>query len=303
MAVSVRDLWRVVLVLACVWLAPEAASGQPAEPSPAARRVFEYWFGPSAVSSGFDGTVATDYPATLDVGTAEGRASQRLTVNAPRHLGVGAGIGLFPARQVGVQFLLDYVTRELTGASSPYAVSLNYIAMLPPDDVPRQVHAGETIAWPAPTGSATQLTLSANGAWRYDAGRRLSVTISGGLTAFRSKGSGESLAYTRFWLGGHSVLSSSALATAFKFGPVTSIGFNLGGNLGINLAGPLDLIVDVRAFRDGDIRPEIELTRFVDRSEPAGELAVDALAERMAPIRASFDPSFARVFLGVRVRP
>lgn len=303
MAASVRDLWRVVLVLVCVWLAPRAASSQPVEPRPAARRVFEYWFGPSAVSSGFDGTVATDYAATLDSGTSEGRASQTLTLNAPRHLGVGAGIGLFPARHVGVQFLLDYVTRELTGASSPFAVSLDYIGMLPPDYVPREYHAGGTIAWPAPTGSATQLTLSANGAWRCDAGRRLSVTISGGLTASRSKGFGESLAYTRFWLGGHSVLSSSVLATAFKFGPVTSVGFNVGGNLGVNLAGPLDLIVDVRAFRGGDIRPDIKLTRFVERSEPAGELAVDALAERMAPIRASFNPSFARVLLGVRVRP
>lgn len=303
MAASGRDVWRGLLVLGCVWLVPNPAQGQPAGPDPPARRVFEYWFGPSAVSSGFDGTVATDYPATLEDGTSEGRASQSLTLNAPRHLGVGAGIGLFPARHVGVQFLLDYVTRELTGASSPYVVSLYYIGMSPPDYVPREYHTEGTSSRPAAFGGVTQLTLSANGALRWDAGRRVSATISGGLTAFRSKGFGESLAYTRFWLGGHSVLFSSMLGTAFKFGPVTSFGFNLGGNLGVTIAGPLDLIVDVRIFRDGDIRPEITLTRVVEAAESAGDLTADTLAKRMAPIRASFNPSFARVSFGVRVRP
>ena len=147
------------------------------------------------VSAGFDGTVATDYPERLDYGTSEGRATQTLTLGAPRHLGVEGGIGLFPSTHVGVQLVLGYVTRDLSGTSSPYAASIDYTGMLPPDYVPREYHSEFTRAWPDPTGEATVLTVSANGALRWDAKRRVSGTVSGGLTVFRSKGFGESLAY------------------------------------------------------------------------------------------------------------
>ena len=82
---------------------------------------------------------------------------------------------------------------------------------------------------------------------------------------------------------------------------MTSIGFNVGANLGVNIAGPLDVLVDVRFFRGGDIMPRIKLTRFVKPTEIEGDLTVDTLADRMAPVRASFNPSFARMFFGVRI--
>ena len=93
------------------------------------------------------------------------------------------------------------------------------------------------------------------------------------------------------------------LATEFSAGPVTSVGFNVGGNLGVNIAGPLDVLVDVRFFRGGGITPQIKLTRFVEPTEFEGDLTVETIAERMAPIKATFNPSCARIFFGVRIRP
>ncbi|MBE3099033.1 MAG: hypothetical protein IMZ44_18115 [Planctomycetes bacterium] len=294
---------RAGLLLGGVLLVPSLAAGQPAPQGSPPRRVFEYWFGPTLVFPGFDGTVTSDFPATLDYGESTGRATQRLTLRAPRHLGVEGGIGIFPTRHAGIQIRLNYVTRDLSGTSSPFAVTLDYTAMQPPDYVPRQYHTDSTRSWPAPTGTATQLTLSVDGAVRWDVGARLSGTVSGGLSFMRTKGSAESLAYTRYWMGGHSVLFSSTYAASFDYGPVTAIGFDIGGDIGVNIAGPLDLLVDIRYVRAGAITPDVRLTGFVEPTEFAGDVSVATVEARMAPIRASFNASFARIFFGVRVRP
>jgi hypothetical protein len=294
---------RASLLLGGVLLVPSLAAGQPSKQGPPPRRVFEYWFGPTVVFPGFDGTVTTDFPEKFDYGESTGRGTQQLTLRAPRRLGVEGGIGIFPTRHAGVQVRLHYVTRDLSGTSSPFAVTLDYTAMQPPDYVARQYHFEGTRDWPAPTGTATELTVNVDGAVRWDAGARLSGTVSGGLSVVRTKGSAESLAYTRYWLGGHSVLFSSTYAASFDYGPVISIGLDIGGDLGVNVAGPLDLLVGFRYVRVGGIMPTVRLTRFVEPTEFVGDLSVTTVAARMAPIEASFNPSFARIFFGVRIRP
>ncbi len=294
---------RAGLLLGGVLLVPSLAAGQPAPQAFPPRHVFEYWFGPTLVFPGLDGTATSDFPATLDYGESAGRATQRLTLRAPKHLGVEGGIGFFPTKHAGIQIRLNYVTRDLSGTSSPFAVTLDYTSMQPPDYVPRQYHTDSTRNWPAPTGEVTQLTVSVDGAARWIAGARLSGTVSGGLSFVRTMGSAESLAYTRYWLGGHSVLFSSTYAASFNYGPVTAIGFDIGGDIGVNIAGPLDVLVDVRYVRAGTITPDVRLTGFVEPSDYVGDVPVATVDARMAPIRASFNPSFARIFFGVRIRP
>src|SRR5512137_2943947 len=114
----------IAVVASLAALPPSAASGQPAEASPAPPHRFEYWFGPTVVFSGLDGTITTDYPVDFLFGT--GNATQQLNLTTPTHLGVEGGIGVFPSRHLGLQVRFTYVSEELSGSSGPYQVSLDY---------------------------------------------------------------------------------------------------------------------------------------------------------------------------------
>ena len=298
---STAALGSVVLLAATV-LTPSQALGQSPPASRAPRHVFEVWLGPTVVSSGFDGTITADYPLSLLYGSGSGRATQQLTLSTPRHFGAEGGIGVFPIKHVGFQVRLHYVTADFSGTSGPFRVTLDYTSTQPPDYVPTQHHLDSSRDWPAPTGAATLLTVSFEGAVRWEAGTRFSGTASGGLTYFRAKGHADSLAYREYWLWGNSTLASMTYAASVSYGTVSARGFDVGGGMAARVGGPVAVLVDVRYFHASRLTPEIRVSGFADYSAPPGHLSIYGVNPRMAPIKASFDPSFARIFLGVRVR-
>ncbi len=297
---------RAALVTAgavALLLAPMRALAQePPSPAPPSRHVFEYWFGPTAVASGFDGTISTDYATSLESSQSQGRTTQMLTVHSPWHLGVEGGIGLFPSRHAGLQVRLDYTSRGLSGTSGPVDAVLGYTAARPPDFILRQYEASTTTAWQAPTGTSTELTLGFEGAVRWDAGSRVSGAASAGLVYFRAKGTAESVAYTSYALGSDAVLVSSNYAMTLAYGPATALGFDVGGGVAVKVAGPVDVMADVRYFHAATISPEVRVAGFAGSSQTPGAPGLAEVSSRMSPIEARFDPSFFRIFIGVRVR-
>jgi len=293
---------RIGIVAGLAALVPVSAFGQPPAASQASRHLFEYWFGPTLVFSGPDATISADYAVDFLNGTGSGRATQQLTLDTPRHLGVEGGIGVFPSRRFGLQARLNYVSEDFAGTSGPYHVTLDYTSAQPPDYIPAQYHLDASTDWQAPTGVSTLLTVSFEGAARWESGARLSGSVSGGLAYFRAKGHLDSLAFTQYVLGGHSVLFSNTYAMSVSYGTVTALGFDAGGGVAVNLAGPLDLLADVRYFHAGRQTPEFRVSGFADPTANPGNLSVQVVAAHMAPLTGSFDPSFARIFFGVRIR-
>jgi len=291
----------VVVLVAGIVLTPFEALGQSPPASRAPRHVFEFWLGPSVVSSGFEGTIAADYPVSLLYGSGSGRATQQLGVKTPRHLGVEGGLGVFPLKHVGFQVRLHYVTADFSGTSGPFRVTLDYTSTQPPDYVPTQHHLDSSRDWPAPTGTATLFTVSFEGVVRWEAGTRFSGTVSGGLTYFRAKGHADSLAYAQYVLWAQSPFLAT-YAASLSYGTVTTRGFDVGGGIAARVWGSLAFLADVRYFHASRLTPEIRVSGFADYSAPPGHLGIYGAHQTMAPIKASFGPSFARIFLGVRVR-
>jgi hypothetical protein len=300
MRVAAASWIAVVAFLAA--LVPSGASGQSPAPSPAPPHRFEYWFGPTVVFSGLDGMMTTDYPVDFLYGAGSGRGTQELSLATPTHLGVEGGIGVFPSRNFGLHVRFTYVSEDISGTSGPLQVSLDYTSAQPPDYVPAQHHIDSATDWPAPTGSSSELTVSFEGAVRWSAGARVSGSLSGGLTYFRAKGHVDSLAFAQYNLGGHATLVSNTYAMSVSYGTAAAVGFDAGGGFAVELAGPLAFLADVRYFHAGRIAPDVRVTGFADPAATPDNLSYQAVNAHMAPIKANFDPSFARIFFGVRVR-
>jgi hypothetical protein len=300
MRVAAASWIAVVAFLAA--LVPSAATGQTAAAPPAPPHRFEYWFGPTVVFSGLEGTITADYPVDLPTSAGSGRATQQLSLTTPTHLGVEGGIGVFPSRQFGLKARFTYVSEDLSGTSGMYEVSFDSMMARPPDFVPAPSHTDSVTPWPAPTGSSSELTLSVEGVVRWETGARVSGALSGGVAYFRAKGHVDSLAYTQYAPGGQDTVSSTTYAMSVAYGTATAIGFDVGGEVAVALAGPLAFLADVRYFHAGRVTPDVRVTGFADPSASPGDLTFQAVNAQMAPIKASFDPSFARIFFGVRIR-
>jgi hypothetical protein len=292
---------RVAIVVVLSAFAPPSVFGQPPGSPPTSRHLFEYWFGPTMVLAGVDGTIATTATVTLTTGAGSGRATQQLSVRTPRHLGVEGGFGIFPLERVGLQVRLDYVSQALSGTSGPYAVTLDYVSASSPGGVPVPHRFTSSDGWPAPTGSSAELTLSFDGAVRWQAGARFSGTIGGGLTCLRVKGNANGLAFGQFTLRNDTTVAMTPYAMSVSYGPVTAFGIDVGGAIAVNVAGPLDVLVDARYFYADRAAPAARVTGLANPAAPGAPSLEDVRAS-MAPIRASVSPSFARVFVGVRVR-
>jgi hypothetical protein len=126
--------------------------------------------------------------------------------------------------------------------------------------------------------------------------------VSGGLSYFRAKGHVEDLAFGQFALLGDGSVRQSTYGTSVSYGTATALGFDLGGAFAVNLAGPLDFLVDARYFHAAELTPAVHVTGFTNPAGGPPGLSVQAVDASMAPIKARFDPSFARIFVGVRIR-
>jgi hypothetical protein len=292
---------QFAILTGLVAFVPPAALGQSSSPPADSHHLFEYWFGPMVVLSGVDGMITATSTVALTNDASSGRATQQLSLHTPRRLGVEGGFSVFPLKRVGLQARLNYASQDLSGTSGPYQVTLDYATVSPADRVPTPHRLTGSTCWPAPTGSSAELTLSVGGVVRWQARTRLSGTIGGGLSYFRIKGHADSLAFVQYTLIDEATVASSPYAMSVSYGTTTAFGIDVGGATAVNVAGPLDVLVDTRYFHAGRVSPAVRVTGFANRAATATP-SLDAVRASMAGIQASFDPSFIRVFVGVRVR-
>jgi hypothetical protein len=292
----------------CSLLAAHAASAQPVWPH------VELWGGVTFSATSVDSTLTTSYVPLIDRYSAPlpgSVAGQAINVLGDNPKGLGGGVNLFFSRHVGVQFLLDRDTVDLTGAAANYNVLLNYTAMQPPDYVARSYSNSSTFtpcdasnAWGCvrpTTGSFRQTTLGFNLVGRWRAGGRANVGLSGGLSYADLRGHAQPLRYTLFEMGGHSTLFSEQYQLAYSVGPVHGIGFNVGGSFDVRLGRCVAVTADARYVRVGNLAAPLVVTDLINKDTVIFVQDQATIQATLHPPALSLAPSRARRLLGLKI--
>jgi hypothetical protein len=244
-----------LLCLACsagtLCVGPLHAQSPPASGSPPAGQV-EVWGGFHTEFGGGSGEIESRYaPQVAFAPGAESSAGQTLALDAGTGLGVEVGANLFPARSLGLQVFVSGTGADIAGVNSPYTVQLRYVSRPPPDYQAVPVDLSQSVAWPDTTGTLRQLTVGVGPVARW---RRppLTVVAGGGLAWTRVSGEAESLGFTTYRLGGHSVLFADEFRLRLAFEPAWTVGGYLGGTLGVDLGRHLAITAGLRMLIAGD---------------------------------------------------
>jgi hypothetical protein len=249
------------LALAMIVFSTSVAAAQP--PSAGSERIV-VWGSAAVAAPSSGGSLASVYSPVLELSSGYTSHAEQ-TLNVDRGTGAGAEIGVdvFLTRIVGIQAALVRSRASLSGSgNSEYRTSLRYIGMQPPDYVPREYTTENAQAWPDTTGSVSSSTLLVGGVVRLgSAGSRISGTLAGGVSSTRVDARVESLAYTSYRLGGHSVLFGSqhrvVIGTA---GSDAVLRPYLAGQIGLRLNGRLSAVAGLRVEIGGaatiNVRPD-----------------------------------------------
>jgi len=286
----------VLVVLACA----RGAAAQTPNPDQAPR--FELWGAVSSALSGPSGVFASSYspPLLLD-GAFVSQGGQRLTFDSRGAVGLEAGANVFVSPHVGIQFRFHRDAPDVSGTNPPYAVTLEYTSRPPPDNIPRPVTIHQSTPWPDTTGSLTRTAVDVNGVVRIGQPRRVSVTLSGGLTYERLCGTFQPIAFTTYRLGGRSVLFQDDFILAASLEPTNTIGFNAGGDINIGIHRGVALTVGYR-YRGGPAGDmPVRVTTIVNADRIAFEQTIADITRYLAPAPARVDLSGSRVILGVKL--
>lgn len=286
----------VVVSALCTFVAaPAVAHAQQSSPAPR----FE-------VSGSFalngprqDGVYTTAYTPPFRFVTYTGSAGQALTLDTGRVAGFAVAAAYFPHSRLGVQVIVNRLESDLAGENTPYGVSVQYVALYPPDYMPREVLYERDTAWPDTVGSMSNLSISANAAVRLVDGP-VGVQVSGGPSIFRTRGSMQRLGYTELWLGGHSVLFLSEPEVALAIEPKTTLGFNAGGEVAVSMSRLVALAIDARYFYAPTSSSDVRVTRILNLDELIDADSIDVIQTQMDLQPVEFDASFFRLAMGVK---
>ncbi len=206
-----------------------------------------------------------------------------------------------PAERVGIQVLLDTFETSLEGESSSYDVTLDYVSKPPPDYAPRQNRYTSSRYLPEPEGNTRNLVFSGNLVLTTGGGSTRGA-FSGGLSVFRTKTSFSSLGFTTFWEGGHSVLFLENYELKAATEPTVRLGFNVGGELAVDLGPSVGLSIDGRYFHAASTNVDIQLTDILNLDEIIVREGLQDLQEQMSPGPVEIEPSFFRLSFGLKFR-
>jgi hypothetical protein len=293
-----RGLARTIHVLSIVAL----ASGASAQSRETASSPFDVWVGVSAAPAGPSGVLTSSYsPPLLFDGEFTSAAAQTITFDADSAVGLTAGANLWVSRRAGLQVVADRVSHSLTGTSTPYMFSLQYVSRLPPNDQLQIVDVHQTVPWPDGTGSFRDLNVSVNAVVRAGRADRVSATASGGLTVRRLTGALQPLAYTTFRLGGHSVLFEDDYRLQMALGPTSAFGVNVGGDVNIALGAHAALMVACRYLGPSSSQIAAHPRAILNTDQVAFEQPLADIAARLGATPVTVSLSHSRIMVGVKV--
>jgi hypothetical protein len=153
---------------------------------------------------------ASSYVPPFLLGTeGTGRAWQALAIERSWRPAVFGAVEWLPGPHAGVLVRGVFRRTPLSGANTPYRVSVDYIARQPPDYVARQYHNERSTAWPDTTGQLDRWDLDAEITLATGPSSGARAHIDAGVALVGLSGWVGPVGLTTFQLGGHSVLFSN----------------------------------------------------------------------------------------------
>ena len=260
----------------------------------------ELWGGPTVVGPRGEVTLVNSYSPFLKHFSSTGLAGHTALLEPEATVGFEFGFNYFPTPHLGVQVSFGQDTVDLAGPSGPYTVHLEYEARYPPDYLPRPVVIDRSTPWPDLSGEVRHRTLNVNAVGRWALSRFARAEVSGGLSYVRVDGSVRPLAYSTYWLGGHSVLFSEVYELEVAMEPSSSVGINAGGGLDFRLGRHLSLTTGLRYVRAGEVSAPLGVSEIVNLSSVAVVDPVSAIQEALDPAPLAFSPHRVRVIVGLK---
>lgn len=225
----------------------------------------------------FKGEYSYTYSPPFSPGAYLSSSELSLNYRTKNKNGFGSGINYFFSGNFGVRVEMNYWRAPLEGESSKYKIFLQYVSMLPPSYNPRLISYHTDMDWEPVEGDFRRFNTSVNLLYRLKMRNGIGAEIMAGFTHEISKLDLKSLGFTKFWLGGHSVLFGETYEIEFSSGSIKDFGLSGGGGLSIPLMEHLDLSFGFRYFHFPVRFASIELLEQENRGETIDRLDLDDL--------------------------
>lgn len=285
----------LALLAAAVPARPDTA---PAAGATAPSRPWRLLAGASLFGARFATDYTSHYAPPLAGTPHVSSATQMLPLDASHGPGLQLGLERTLGAHVALQFLGDYAASDLMGDPGQYDVRMVYTSRPPPSNDPVEVEVRRSEARPEATGRLKTWAIAANLAAWVDAGPQARLGVSAGPAWLHAKGEAESLVYTTYVLGGHSVLFSDDHLVSFDF-PASGPGLDVGTFLEADLGPSVSLRVDARYFWGPERDAVVTLREIVNASEVLQSVTLSDIQAGLAPAPVRLDPSFFRAALSL----
>jgi len=210
----------------------------------------------------FDTVYVNNYTPTDYSALPGTKASQSLSLQGAGGTGISFSVVYYLTKCLGIRFSAGSSHFGIKGENSPYEMVLKYRSMMPPDYQPRDITHEYTLPWGRTEGKLKTLFATAGLEFRHEFSRILQASVSVCPGLYRVWGEFSPLGYTKFWLGGHSVLFVFNNLVYLKIPASLRPGLNLGAELTVGLGSRLFLW-----FRGGyDLVGRIGKVPTVDRA-------------------------------------
>jgi len=255
----------------------------------------ELGFGWSLVAPAFSTSYVNQFapPMTPLANYVGSSASQTVRLRGKIGYGMSGFFNILVGDTAGVQILVDYFRPSLGGSNSDYDVNLSYTT------TGARTYTRQD-AWPDSKGDFTETTYSLNGLVRFPLSLDLAFSLSGGATAFYLKGEATPMGFWSFRLEQDADVYTLYIKTyqlVYDFGPKTTFGINLGGELAYTVIRTIVLALDVRYF----LSPRTDFRMHVSPNQ--------GLTDPVEPIESvlnlgtiRIDPSYLRLSLTLRFK-
>ena len=259
----------------------------------------EFTFSLTNVSSVFT-TEYSNYhhPQFLyEKGTSTG-AHQRITMQSLKKLGYSAGINIMLTNSSGIELSYTYQSLPLTGTSTDYDVFLIYTSIQPPDYTPTLVYYRTAYKQDNPTGNLIQKTFGLNFLKRFYISSKLFIDLSHGFSLFNIKGDYSSLAYSYYWLGGHSVIFSELLKLQIEIKPISKIGLNFREKLNFKLSNHSAFFLTIAGYYCPSVKAEQGVLKILSTNIMT---PTNNYQQYLNLSTLNFNPSFLYIGIGVNL--
>jgi hypothetical protein len=277
---------------------PARPDPSPAQGATAPARPWRLLAGASLFDARFVTPYTSSYSPPLPGIPHVSSATQTLPLDASLGPGLQLGLERSLGAHLALQFLGDYAASDLTGDPGQYDLRLVYTSRPPPSNDPVEVEVRRNEARPEATGRLKTWAAAVNLAAWVDAGRRARLGVSAGPAWLHAKGEAQSLVYTTYILGGHSVLFSDDHLVSFEF-PASGLGLDVGAFFEADLGRSVSLRVDARYFWGPERDAVVTLREVVNPDQVLQSVNLADIQTGLAPAPLRLDPSLFRAALSL----